>query len=660
MKKILLLILTSAMVFLLFTSLSIVSALSIEEKFDSLKEKSIFSGYDDGLPHLEDQMTREQAAKIITLIFNLNISEPSSEQTFSDVPIDRWSHQYIETAVNNGIVNGMGNNEFAPTDHVSYEQFAKMIVIGYSHVTNEEIPEEKLSDDNNVSDWAKKYISSALNWGLIEETENYRSYANRAFLVEATYIIERKLSDNVIVEPVVSSSEGNYSGSTTSDRTETNNNDGSESNTDDGSESNTDDGSESNTDDGSESNTGDGSESNTGDGSESNTDDGSESNTDDGSESNTGDGSESNTDDGSESNTGDGSESNTGDGSESNTGDGSESNTGDGSESNTGDESESMVLAYYTQYGSQDKSSLKALKTYHNYMNAISIATFGISNLGEIEGNYPTDALDFAKDNKINTYATIGNHDSSGFSSQLASEVLNDSNKRTRAVNNIEALVKNYNFSGVNLDFENMYYYDRAIYTQFVDELAKRLQPQGYEVIVSVTAKTYDDLDAAWSGAFDYAALGEIVDYVQLMSYDQHGTWGEPGPVSGYDWLQNVFNYADSQIPSEKIIIGIPGYAIDWDLSGTSNNIAISQKEVTRRFSEGGITVNRDSNSRTPYYEYTDNAGNQHVVWYDDDISISEKVGLVNDYNFAGVSVWEIDYGNENFWKAIEKGLENN
>ncbi|NDI35562.1 glycosyl hydrolase family 18 protein [Chengkuizengella sediminis] len=631
MKKILLLILTTSMVFLLFTSLSIVSALSAEEKFDSLKEKNIFSGYQDGLPHLEDQMTREQAAKIITLLFSLNISESSGEQTFSDVPIERWSHQYIEAAVNYGIVNGIGNNEFAPTDQVTYEQFAKMLSIGYIQVTNEEVVEDKLADENHVSKWAKKYVSSALNWGLIEETENYRSFANRTFLVEAAYITEKKLLDNVIVEvePVVSPSEGNDSGSNTSDKTETS--------------------------------TSDGSEPDAGGGSEPDAGGGSEPDAGGGSEPDAGGGSEPDAGGGSEPDAGSGSEPDAGGGSEPDAGGGSEPDAGDGSEPDAGDGSEPMVLAYYTQYGSQDSTSLQALKTYHNYMNSISTATFGITNLGEIEGDYPTVALDFSKNNNIKTYAAIGNHDEDGFFSRdLANEVLNKSELRLKTINNIEALVKDYNFSGVNLDFENMYYYDRAIYTQFVDELSKRLQPQGYEVIVSVTAKTYDDLDAAWSGAFDYAALGEIVDYVQLMSYDQHGTWGVPGPVSGYDWLQNVFNYADSQIPSEKIIIGIPGYAIDWDLSGTSDNKAISQKEVTRRFSEGGITVKRDSNSRTPYYEYKDNVGNQHVVWYDDDISISEKVDLVNDYNFAGVSVWEIDYGNENFWKAIEKGLENN
>ncbi|NBI27874.1 glycosyl hydrolase family 18 protein [Chengkuizengella marina] len=631
MKKILLLLLTLTMVFLLFTSLSLVSALSVEEKFDSLKEKNIFSGYEDGLPHLEDQMTREQAAKIVTLIFNLNTSESSSEQTFTDVPLDRWSHQYIETAVNHGIVNGIGNNEFTPTDQVSYEQFAKMLVIGYSQAINDEISEEKLVDENHVSGWAKKYVSTALNWGLIEETEDYKKYANRVFLVEAAYITEKKFL-NTVKKPVVSPSKGN-SGSTNSNDT----------GTDPGSDSGTEPGEGSGTDPGSGSGADPGSGTGTELGEGSGTDPGSGSGADPGS----GTGTE----------LGEGSGTDPGNGSGADPGEGSGTDPGEGSGTEVS-EDEPIVLAYYTKYTAQDNSSLQALNTFHNYMSAISTITFGITNLGEIEGYYPTDAIDFANNNNLNTYAAIGNHDSNGFSSQLANDVLNDHNKRSKMINNIETLVKDYNYAGVNLDFENMYYYDRAIYTQFVDELANRLQPQGYEIIVSVTAKTRDIPNAAWSGAFDYAALGEIVDYIQLMSYDQHGTWGEPGPVSGYDWLQNVFNYADSQIPSDKIIIGIPGYAIDWDLSGTSNNKAISQKEVSRTFSQGGITAKRDDKSKTPYYEYIDDLGNQHVVWYDDDQSISEKVSLVNDYNFAGVSIWEVDYGNEDFWKAIKKGIQ--
>ncbi|MFS1513734.1 leucine-rich repeat domain-containing protein [Chengkuizengella sp. SCS-71B] len=170
--------------------------LTTEEKFEELKALGIFSGYADGLPHLEDHMSREQAAKVMALLFELDLESTETDKSFTDIPKSRWSYPYIKAASEVGIIHGIGNDQFDPTGNVTYEQFIKMLVEGYAAEIGDM---EKIERVNTgyVSEWAEEYVFAAIQWELIKDRENYRLYATREFLVEAAYTIYQLLhTDN--------------------------------------------------------------------------------------------------------------------------------------------------------------------------------------------------------------------------------------------------------------------------------------------------------------------------------------------------------------------------------------------------------------------------------------------------------------------------------
>ena len=47
---------------------------------------------------------------------------------FTDVDASHWAKNYIQTAYNLGIIAGMGDGTFAPDAPVTYEQALKMVV----------------------------------------------------------------------------------------------------------------------------------------------------------------------------------------------------------------------------------------------------------------------------------------------------------------------------------------------------------------------------------------------------------------------------------------------------------------------------------------------------------------------------------------------------
>ena len=71
------------------------------------------------------QLTREQAAKVIVQGYQLTGKADLSQ--FADASkASKWAVSYLETAVENGVINGKGSL-LAPQDKISREEFATMV-----------------------------------------------------------------------------------------------------------------------------------------------------------------------------------------------------------------------------------------------------------------------------------------------------------------------------------------------------------------------------------------------------------------------------------------------------------------------------------------------------------------------------------------------------
>ena len=106
------------------------------EAVDMCSALNIINGYTDGSFKPEGNVTRAEAAKMITIALNGG-KEPtlsaSSTPTYSDIA-GHWAAKYIEYCTSLGIVAGDGAGKFNPNGNVKAVELAKMllIAIGYS------------------------------------------------------------------------------------------------------------------------------------------------------------------------------------------------------------------------------------------------------------------------------------------------------------------------------------------------------------------------------------------------------------------------------------------------------------------------------------------------------------------------------------------------
>lgn len=65
---------------------------------------------------------------VLALCIIVSITVPAFAATFTDVPSTHWTYEYVEKAVANGLVSGVGNGKYEPERNVSNAEWATMIV----------------------------------------------------------------------------------------------------------------------------------------------------------------------------------------------------------------------------------------------------------------------------------------------------------------------------------------------------------------------------------------------------------------------------------------------------------------------------------------------------------------------------------------------------
>ena len=143
----------------------------------------------------------------------------------------------------------------------------------------------------------------------------------------------------------------------------------------------------------------------------------------------------------------------------------------------------------------------------------------------------------------------------------------------------------------------------------------------------------------------DYGGLGEAANQVLLMTYEWGYSYSEPMPVAPLPNVTAVLDFATSQIPNNKIFLGIPLYGYDWPLpfvAGQTQARSISCERAVELARDHQSAIEYDTTAQAPHFRYRDRAGQQHEVWFEDVRSLSAKFELIKEYGLNGAGYWQI------------------
>ena len=231
------------------------------------------------------------------------------------------------------------------------------------------------------------------------------------------------------------------------------------------------------------------------------------------------------------------------------------------------------------------------------------------------------------------------------FDSSLASLVLNNEQIQDTMVSNLLATVEQRGYEALDVDFEFIPAEDAVPYANFIARLRSNLAPLGIPVIVALAPKTSADQPGLLYEGHNYALLGQAADAVLLMTYEWGYTYGPPMAVAPLPNVRRVVEYALTEIPAEKILLGIPNYGYDWTLpfvQGESRATSISNQYAVTLAAENGVDISFDTQAQAPFFRYRDDMGQEHEVWFEDARSIRAKLSLIGEYGLLGAGYWNL------------------
>ncbi|MDP4158493.1 MAG: glycosyl hydrolase family 18 protein [Bacillota bacterium] len=312
------------------------------------------------------------------------------------------------------------------------------------------------------------------------------------------------------------------------------------------------------------------------------------------------------------------------------------------------------VLAFYNGLNEQTKG-YSYFRRYGTMINQFVIFQVSIQNDGSLNGRPSRSLINEAHSMGAKVLLTVSNLTLQGqFSTTLMARLVRDQNFANLVWRNIRNLLVDYQFDGINFDLEKTDPKDRDLFTQLIQTWSALFRQSNFIVTIDVPAMSGDDPTDPWKGSFNYKAIGQAVDEVILMTYEEHWPGSPPGSVASIPWVNDILNYALTTIPRQKIYMGIPLYGYDWSERGGATVISYERAiQLARRH---GAPLRWDAAQHSMYFRY-EVMGVRHTVYFEDPRSLKDKLDLAKQKGIKGIALWEMNLSYPRFWEVLQRNI---
>ncbi|HEY4391469.1 MAG TPA: family 10 glycosylhydrolase, partial [Paenibacillus sp.] len=173
-------------------TLSDISGHWAEESILQAVQQKWINGYEDGTFRPNQPVNREQFAVMLSRALKLEGIETSVSFVDAD-KISSWARPYIAKVLESNIINGYQDNTFRPDQQINRAEMAAMIVraLGIEPDSKANLP---FSDAKTIQVWARPYVAAAYQAGIIQGRGNQAFAPNEsATRAEAVIMILRLL-----------------------------------------------------------------------------------------------------------------------------------------------------------------------------------------------------------------------------------------------------------------------------------------------------------------------------------------------------------------------------------------------------------------------------------------------------------------------------------
>jgi spore germination protein len=298
--------------------------------------------------------------------------------------------------------------------------------------------------------------------------------------------------------------------------------------------------------------------------------------------------------------------------------------------------------------------NIEILRKTLPYLTYLTVFYYRIASDGSISDIDDQDVIDNAKAYGVAPIMCISTISANGEADVVvAHSIVTNKDYQENLINHVLDYMKAKDYYGLNIDLQNILQEDRQLYVDFISNISARVQQEGFYVSVTLTPRTFPTVNNVLYQGPEYATLGQVTNSTLLLSYE----WGHahsPQPALPLVNVKALLDYSITQIPPEKIIIGLPTIGYIWQLPfivGYSIANSITHDSALTLANEMGAIIRRDVDSEAPYFTYTTDT--DYVVWFRDVRSTAALLDYVEEYQLEGIGIWNTMQFASGLWIMI-------
>lgn len=260
-----------------------------------------------------------------------------------------------------------------------------------------------------------------------------------------------------------------------------------------------------------------------------------------------------------------------------------------------------------------------------------------------------------AHDKGYFVWSTITNSMGTKGSTAFTTTVLQNQTMLKRSVAQYLFYACLYEVDGINIDYEQVVDSDRDGLTAFTAMLRTYTEKQGLTLSIDTL------IPKPWTIEYDRAALARYVDYIAIMTYDEHYSSSPvAGSVASLPWVEEAVQETLRVVPKHKLLMGIPLYTRIWvvDSSGKIiRNSSATMPTINSIIKEKNLTPIWLDKEKQYFVSYPDGSYTAKI-WIEDQRSIANRLNLVQSYDLAGSACWQYSQADSSIWQVFEEMLK--
>lgn len=301
-----------------------------------------------------------------------------------------------------------------------------------------------------------------------------------------------------------------------------------------------------------------------------------------------------------------------------------------------------------------DRETLRKTLPYLTYLTVYSYQILPDGNLIELDD---FEIVQMAKEFGVAPIMFVNApHEGDDVDTEIAHNITSNTDIKNTFLNNILRNLRSKGYSGINLDTPYIHPLDREAYVEFVADLTKLLNAEGFSVTITIAPSTFEISTGIIYSGVDYTGLSQAANSVLYeLTYARRYPRNLPISVLPFDAVIQTLDNAVSLISPEKCTLGISIVGYLWEFpyfAAITYANFINYNSAIDLAKDVGASIQFNEPSRSSYFLFVD-GDREYIAWFKDSRVIYLFLEYVKSYGLQGASIWNIMYFTTNIWMLM-------